>query len=381
VVKCTLDSDQIGDCRVLLPHVQSMFYYHSVLFVSLPLSEKVREPLYFSTDEGATMLPVLLPEDYAGRYTVLSSADEDSIWINVASTSPQSSQQAGWGDTFASALDDEVFSLVLRHTKRAPRFSSVVDVRPLYSLPGAYVANQVTDVDATHPQGSADRVRSLLSYDNGGEWNPLPVPASEEDSCVQGAPCSLHLFGPAESSLGYPYSKRSAIGIVMATGNVGEFLEVDPRGDEVDTYLTRDGGHTWIKIAEGARTYEIADHGGLLVLVDISEPTSEFLYSWDEGATWTSCHFTGQGDMDVRNVIALPSGKSQTFLLYGTRRIGKSVHQVLVQLDFTTLHERPCVGAETPGAPDSTLFVVVCVSVCVCECVRVQGLLHDGVSV
>eukprot|EP00007_Cunea_sp_BSH-02190019_P005735 CAMPEP_0174239336 /NCGR_PEP_ID=MMETSP0417-20130205/14235_1 /TAXON_ID=242541 /ORGANISM="Mayorella sp, Strain BSH-02190019" /LENGTH=865 /DNA_ID=CAMNT_0015318273 /DNA_START=174 /DNA_END=2771 /DNA_ORIENTATION=- len=350
VLKCTLEHGEIQKCRLLLSRVNSMFYYHNILFVSMLLSETVREPLYFSIDEGATMKPVLLPEDYVGRYTVLSSGDVDSVWINVLPIASDSAQPI-WGDTFVSALEDEVFSLALRYTRRAP--SSGVDMQPVYSLPGAYVANQVTNADAVaHTQGTTDHVRTLFSYDNGGEWNPLPLPHGA--SCPHDSTtCSLHLFGPSETQSGYAYSKQSAVGIVMATGNVGEYLEVDPRGDEVDTYLTRDAGHTWIKIAQGAHTYEIADHGGLLVLVDNNNPTSEFLYSWDEGASWSSCHFTGQGDMDVRNVIALPSGKSQTFLLYGTRRIQNTVYQVVVQLDLSTLHERQCVGADRPGEAES----------------------------
>lgn len=61
-----------------------------------------------------------------------------------------------------------------------------------------------------------------------------------------------------------PYSQESAIGVVMANGNVGERLEFD-RGSKKGTFLSRDGGLTWSEIAKIPLIYEFGDHGGLLV--------------------------------------------------------------------------------------------------------------------
>ena len=47
---------------------------------------------------------------------------------------------------------------------------------------------------------------------------------------------------------------------------MGDYLSF--RKDEVNTYLSRDGGLTWFEIFKGSSIYEIGDHGGLIVLAD-----------------------------------------------------------------------------------------------------------------
>ena len=73
------------------------------------------------------------------------------------------------------------------------------------------------------------------------------------------------------------YSPVNAIGILIGTGNVGNYLS--NRKDEINTYLSRDAGLTWFeviyskniylfsfKVMKGSHIYEIGDHGGLIVM-------------------------------------------------------------------------------------------------------------------
>ena len=66
-----------------------------------------------------------------------------------------------------------------------------------------------------------------------------------------------HTFGPV-------YSSQNALGIIIATGNVGKYLSM--KEDQVNTFLSSDGGHTWKEIFKGSHIYEVSDHGGLLVM-------------------------------------------------------------------------------------------------------------------
>lgn len=66
-----------------------------------------------------------------------------------------------------------------------------------------------------------------------------------------------HLFGPV-------YSSKNSLGIILATGNIGKYLET--REDRVNTYLSVDGGYSWKEVAKGSSIYEVADHGGLIVM-------------------------------------------------------------------------------------------------------------------
>jgi hypothetical protein len=46
------------------------------------------------------------------------------------------------------------------------------------------------------------------------------------------------------------WSSRHALGMILATGNVGEFLSFDET--TVNTYLSRDGGQSWAEVTKGA---------------------------------------------------------------------------------------------------------------------------------
>jgi hypothetical protein len=92
-----------------------------------------------------------------------------------------------------------------------------------------------------------------------------------------------NLFGPV-------YSSKNALGLIIATGNVGKYLS--KKRDKVSTFLTTDGGHSWKEVRKGSHIYEVSDHGGLIVMTKDQEKTNELLYSWDEGTSWEVYKFT-----------------------------------------------------------------------------------------
>jgi hypothetical protein len=52
----------------------------------------------------------------------------------------------------------------------------------------------------------------------------------------------------------------------MAIGNIGDSLDIGEGGvSKKGTYLSRDGGLTWVETAKIPLIYEFGDHGGLLV--------------------------------------------------------------------------------------------------------------------
>jgi len=63
---------------------------------------------------------------------------------------------------------------------------------------------------------------------------PLVDAAGKEIACHQGGKCDLHLHGSShwqrgtwKTRLGSVYSQAAAPGVILATGNVGEFLSAD----------------------------------------------------------------------------------------------------------------------------------------------------------
>ena len=72
-----------------------------------------------------------------------------------------------------------------------------------------------------------NNVRSFITHNKGGKWEPIKAPAVDVNGkarkCYVEEGCSLHLH--IYSSNGIfppPYSQESAIGVIMAVGNVGK---------------------------------------------------------------------------------------------------------------------------------------------------------------
>jgi Sortilin, neurotensin receptor 3, len=82
-----------------------------------------------------------------------------------------------------------------------------------------------------------------------------------------------------------PYSQDSAVGLILAVGNIGQRLE-RKLSDMMSTYLSRDGGISWAEVRKGPYIYELGDHGGLIVMAKHNQPTTEILYSFNEGKSW-----------------------------------------------------------------------------------------------
>jgi len=115
-----------------------------------------------------------------------------------------------------------------------------------------------------------EKIKTYISHNKGSTWELIRAPQKDlkgkATKCYIEDQCSLHINMYTKNDQMYapPYSQESAIGVVMAIGNIGERLEFG-RGKPKGTYLSRDGGLTWSEIAKIPLIYEFGDHGGLLV--------------------------------------------------------------------------------------------------------------------
>ena len=145
--------------------------------------------------------------------------------------------------------------------------------------------------------------RSVITFDKGASWSFIAPPSMDSNmkplGCEAANGCSLNLFG-LSGYHPYFYSTENAIGLIMATGNVGNHL-VKSAG-MVNTYLSRDAGWTWLEVAKGSHIYEFGDHGGLIVMVKDSEATNIAYYSWNEGESWSEQKFS-ETPINVNNII------------------------------------------------------------------------------
>jgi hypothetical protein len=129
-------------------------------------------------------------------------------------------------------------------------------------------------------------------------------------------------------------SAEEAVGMIFATGNFGETLLLEP--EDVNTFMSRDGGLSWVELTKGSTVYEYGDHGGILVMVHNQVATTEMYYSLDQGIHWTTFNFTDR-PVYVTNVYAT-SAKFSRFVIF-SRRDDRIIY---FGVDFSRIFERIC---------------------------------------
>lgn len=127
------------------------------------------------------------------------------------------------------------------------------DVYRVQGLRGVYVASQIASESMHHEDVQPQDLRSFITFDQGGLWSKLQGPETDDEGyrypgCERGG-CSLHVSQQLSkrfpSTRSVPVmSSASAVGIVMATGNVGQNLS-----QKSDVFLSADAGLTWHEVS------------------------------------------------------------------------------------------------------------------------------------
>lgn len=305
-------------------------------------------------------------------YTFLDTS-EGSVFLHIN----HFGEQSKYGHVYISDSKGSSFSLSLPHNIRG--YDNQCDFERLQGLEGIYIANVVDsdyvkdteeeiqreaidneermdkkskkkEKDSTDP--TKDFMKTLITYNKGGNWERIKAPERNIEGKLYdcGDNCYLNIHGLSGD---YPmfYTVDSAIGIIIGNGNVGEYLSHEP--DDISTFLSRDGGLTWFEVRKGSHTYEIGDHGGLLVIANDQHPTDKVLYSWDEGMQWQELRVSNEKIM-IRNIIIEPSSTALHFVLYGETQNKKGKKKgITIALNFETLSEKRCLNPEEPDSPNS----------------------------
>jgi hypothetical protein len=316
-------------------------------FMAVATENKGSLQLFVSVD-GSTFTPAQFPPDHyidRNTFTVLQSTTH-SILLDVFKSTLNGKE---YGDLYKSNGNGTFYHLSLSNTNGDAR--GLVDFEKMQSVDGIIFANQVMNTNEL--RGSSDvskKVRTMISWDDASTWQALKPPNNYDCS---GSECYLNLHSRTDiNGPGAIFSVSGAPGIAMGVGNVGAQLRPYEQGD---TYLTRDGGHNWIEVRKGEHLYEFGDHGSIIVLISNEGPTTELLYTWDQGETW---QFTKFSDKPIR-VTALttePTSTTQKFVIIGhtTSSSGEGPQQVYILVDFLPVGMRQCEN--TASSPDSSDF-------------------------
>ena len=315
--------------------------------------------LRISTDTGKTFKQTCFPVGLREKgYTLFDfhGATGGPDFISVDHDEEDAREAAApMGNLYSS---DESLQLYTLSMRRNVRFGgAAVDFTNVEGIDGIYIANQIDGGSFTDPsfiaktKSAVDFVKTRITYNGGGAWQPIKPPVVDKNgapiTCHAGNKCELHLHGAShwqrgswKTRLGSVYSQAAAPGVILATGNVGEFLSND--ANSVNTYMSRDAGVTWEEILQGPHIYEFGNHGGLIVAAKMASlgPTDEVLFSRDEGLCWEG-PIKLQRKLSVHNIRVDPGATGDVFVIHGTdsQSTDGDPDGIIYTIDFTRLNE------------------------------------------
>nr|POF26385.1 vacuolar protein sorting/targeting protein 10 [Quercus suber] len=270
--------------------------------------------------------------EHQQAYTVLDSSTH-AVFLHVT---VNNRERAEYGTILKSNSNGTSYVTSIGEVNR--NALGYVDFEKMQGLEGVAVINRVANIDEVEA-GETKQLKSYITHNDGADWELITTPEPPKDDpdafdCKgTSEKCSLHLHGYTErKDPRDTFSSPSAVGLMVATGNVGESLG---SRKEANTFLTRDGGVTWTMVFKGRWMWEFGDQGSVLVLVKESEPVKDISYSLDEGGSWETYTFSDTA-MIVDDITTVPSDTSLNFLLWGT--LGGD--PTTVNIDFSGLPER-----------------------------------------
>ena len=198
------------------------------------------------------------------------------------------------------------------------------------------------------------KTTSLISFNRGAKWQPLNPPTVSSVgtpiNCKIEKGCSLHLHSFSTETIPYPYSVASAVGLIFGVGNLGK--ELTSKYNEMNTYLSRDGGLNWVEIKKGPWIMEIGDHGAIIVMAPMFKSTKNLDFSFDMGATFEKVRIS-EKLVDVDNIIVEPNSISLKFVMHGHFAETQQSKGLIVSVDFSQFGMPQCQGENRPGEEGS----------------------------
>ncbi|KAF8989462.1 vacuolar protein sorting/targeting protein 10 [Cyathus striatus] len=287
--------------------------------------------------------PSMHPETHA--YTVLESSTK-SLFLHMTMSEPPAPY---WGSILKSNSNGTYFGVSLDYVNR--NNYGFVDFEKMIGLDGIALVNVVGNPDDAAITGHKRLQSRITDNDVEASHSPQKDSLGQEYDCKT-TKCALHVHGYTErSDPRATYSTPSVVGLLMAVGNVGEYLA--PYTDS-DTFLSRDGGHTWQEVHKDAHLWEFGDSGSILIMANDEGPTDHVMFSIDEGNSWREYKFT-EDKMRVRSIVTVPSDTSRKFILFGFPARGNG--DVAMHLDFSSLTLTQCkFNINDPGNDDFELW-------------------------
>ncbi|XP_032822669.2 sortilin-like isoform X2 [Petromyzon marinus] len=326
-------SDSSRSAQRIAERVYSFGIGGRFLCASVVHEKDKQRVLQVSTDQGDSWTMAQLPPIDTEEFYSILGADDNIIFVHV-----DEKGDTGRGTLYVSDDRGAVFSESLASHLYTARNGSA-DFINVTSARGAFITSRLS------ADGSA---RSVITFDQGGAWQPLPRPTNVpceggngEEQCRLTIHSDLSMSQEVREVPHGPLSEPSASGLVLAHGTVGQS---QAPAAAPDVYVSRDGGHSWARSLEGPHVCAILNSGGLLVAVPYAATVNTVRFSLDEGRCWGSVMFSLE-PLALERLLTEPGARSLSASVLA-RRLHPTPRLVLTTIDFSQLLQRNCVAGD-----------------------------------
>eukprot|EP00892_Ulva_mutabilis_P002708 jgi/Ulvmu1/12438/UM009_0090.1 len=333
--------------------------------VDPPATRRDALSLYVSSD-GFHFSKVCLPTDLTdSAYTMVSTQDGRGAFM-IADHAVDS---AAVSNLYANGNIAELYTMSLRNVHFGYDRQSKPDLMALRPVPGRYIANALESPTSVLPKRINDLDMSAvqvtkITHNAGASWHLISVdPANVRNTvckaaCQKGQPCYLHLHGASSWVRGSSerpavWASAAAPGIVMASGNLGpEKIGLKTDKNDLCTWLSRDGGLTWIDVIDDVYIYEYINHGNMIAMAKFREEgPAEYLHvSLDQGQCFYSIRIqeedAGSIELYVNNLLVEPDGAATIIHVTGSEHNldTGARNDVIYTIDIAEVLEGPDVN-------------------------------------
>ncbi|XP_041738172.1 VPS10 domain-containing receptor SorCS3-like isoform X2 [Coregonus clupeaformis] len=287
---------------------------------------------YFVSYMRESFKQIQLPKYCLPKDMHIISTDKKQVFAAV--------QEWNQNDTYSLYISDSpgvFFTLSLENvrTRREAGGNLLVDMYKVEGINGIFLANKLVDHE----------VKTFITYNKGQTWAFLQAPitdvAGNSLHCILPF-CSLHLHldMPVNPYLpGRIFSKDSAPGIIVATGNIGTELSSTNLG----MFITSDAGNSWRKIFEEELGVWFLDNGGALVAVSLvaTVPIRHVWISLDEGKKWDR-HSFSLAPLFLDGALMQP----ENHIIIFTGHLSRVSEWQLIKIDYKAIFSRRCMDGD-----------------------------------
>ncbi|XP_051561251.1 VPS10 domain-containing receptor SorCS3-like [Myxocyprinus asiaticus] len=288
---------------------------------------------YYVSYQREPFVRIKIPKYSLPKDMHIVSTDQGQVFAAV--------QEWNQNDTYNLYISDTCgvyFTLALENIRMSRGLSgnSMIDLYEVAGIEGMLIANRKVE----------NQVKTYITYNKGHDWRLLKAPttdlAGNQIHCVLPF-CSLHLqLQMSENPYlsGSIFTKSSAPGVIVATGNIGSELSYN----NVAMYISSDAGNNWRQIFEEEHNIWFLDKGGALVAVkQPTVPTRHLWISFDEGRQWMRHSFSAM-PLFVDGVLVEAGAENQIMTFFG--HFSHRSEWQLIKIDYKSIFTKRCTEGD-----------------------------------